>query len=206
MTGSDNLAAHREKQRANRFWTPDRVLASFQQFSQKMGRWPTAGDTNFAAPSTRRWMSEKRWEESKRAHDLGLRLPGVDIAKREFGSWGAARTAAAESAPVDLHIPVADEVCPRCGEFVLALNERTGWCAPCVFDVEKVGVDGYSTCPGCGGERDRETVGCRACLDRRRKKRRSLAKSASGLLAGSSPAEDSLSGPDAQPFIEREAA
>lgn len=135
------MTAYLRRPSGNRYWDRDRIIQSFQQFEQQMGRPPAVGDVTATSTSWRSSMSPERVAEADRARELGLKLPTADAATREFGSWRAALAAAGmEPNPHRMRrsrqtvVEVADVVCPSCGGFRYRLDRETGWCVGCTVE------------------------------------------------------------------------
>lgn len=75
---------------AERFWTGEQILLSFQRFHAETGRTPAASDATGFYPSQRDHFSDDRLAEI----DSAPPLPHAWTVRREFGSWrGAIRAA-----------------------------------------------------------------------------------------------------------------
>ena len=84
----------RSRQHAERRWTPDTIIRSFQRFRDATGRTPRALDAHGPHESLVLRISGKRIHELEKARELGLVLPNPQTVRREFGSWDAAILAA----------------------------------------------------------------------------------------------------------------
>lgn len=86
-------------QHTDRHWVPEQIIATFLEFSEKVGRSPTVVDSHFRSPSIAAAISPERLAEAQDAWAL-VQLPSHGTVVREFGSWPKAVAAAGlEPAP-----------------------------------------------------------------------------------------------------------
>lgn len=83
-------------QHEERYWTAERIVATFQKFARRHGRAPSVVDIPAYAhsPSVASGLSPARIEETDRVAAAGPRLPHPYVVSRELGSWADAVKAA----------------------------------------------------------------------------------------------------------------
>lgn len=150
----------RNRKHDERYWKRDTIIAALRDLADLVGRPVTAPDLQ-RSPSVLAKLSSTRVHEIEVIDEAiaagQLRLPPYALIVREFGSIRAARQAAGMPAVVPTGKPAhrrgglprlaavkpvrvsyqplrfsEPQVCPKCGELHMTLDEVTGWCRACV--------------------------------------------------------------------------
>lgn len=88
-------SCHAARQHAEREWTAEKIIETFQAFEAHYGRPPVALDTPLGlSPSQASRLSATRVAETRAIQDGPVRLPQLRMVAREFGSWNDAIRAA----------------------------------------------------------------------------------------------------------------